>query len=192
MINVETECLAQELAGKKLSSKAHRYIAGELKRMGTTTVNVVVDKTVADALNAVVKETNIVRDAFINRLLWLLRGGKKLLDYLELPSRLTASAFEHYVPDFMPTAPLQAMLQIRDDPLYYLRLASEERHGTGLYLLELPYQLHGFACWLDDIFVPGTATYIDADQLLADLATMEADAFNGFTPIAASTNGVQS
>jgi hypothetical protein len=62
-------------------------------------------------------------DAFINRLLWLLRGGKKLLDYLELPSFLTSSAFEHYVPDFMPAAPLQAMLQIRDDPLHYLRLA---------------------------------------------------------------------
>lgn len=180
MIRIETPRLLQDLAGKRLSSKAKRYVAGELKRLGTTPVNVVVDQEVADALNAVVKETNIVRDAFVNRLLWLLRASDALLMYFNLPRFITYSEFERFIPEAMPTAPLSAMRAVQADPLHYLRVGCEERHDTGLYLLDLPNKFTGFACWLDDALVPGTDAYIDADKLLEELSAMEADAFQEF------------
>ena len=182
VLAVETQYLAEELAGKRLSPKAKRFIAGELKRLGTTTVNIVVDQEVADELNAAVEQTNIVRDAFINRLLWLLRGGESLLEYLDLPKFINGSEFERFVPDAMPTAPLQAMHAVQSDPLHYLRTGSEERHDCGLYALDLPRQLWGFACWLDDFVVPGTATYLNPNKLLEELMSMESEAFENFVP----------
>ena len=180
MISVETGHLAEDLKGKRLSAKGRRYIAGELKRVGTTPVNIKVEKAVANALNEVVKETNIVRDAFINRMLWLLRGGTALLDYLDLPKFVTYSEFEEYVPDPMPTAPLEAMHSVQRDPLYYLRLGCEERHHTGLYLLPLPPKLNGLECWIDDALVAGTDSYIDADALLKEIDALDAEAFRNF------------
>jgi hypothetical protein len=192
MIATETEYLAQDLAGKRLSSRAKRHIAGELKRLGTTPVNVVVDKEVANALNAVVNETNIVRDAFINRMLWLLRGGEAMLDGLNLPKFINASEFESFTPEAMPTAPLKAMRAFQLDPLHYLRVGCEDRHDTGLYLLDLPPKLTGFACWLDDFLVPGTASYLDAATLLAEMDAMEAEAFSNFDGHSPTGDGAQS
>ena len=57
------------MEGKVLSSKAKRYIAGELKRMGTAQINIVVDKSVVEELNTIVVKSNMVRDAFFNRLI---------------------------------------------------------------------------------------------------------------------------
>lgn len=188
MLSCETECLASDLAGKRLSPLARKYIAGELKRMGTTPVNIVVDQAVADALNAVVEEANIVRDAFFNRMLWLLRGGQALLDYLELPHFITSSEYERYIPEAMPTAPIKAMQAIQSDPLHYLRVACEERHAIGLYLLDLPPAYNGFACWIDDTQVPGTQTYLDADALLAELEAMDTTAFSQFKKGPATTD----
>ena len=85
MIKEEVQHLAREMEGKRLTPSAKRHIAGELKRMGTTQVNVVVDKATADALNGIVETSNLVRDAFMNRLIMLLRSSGALLSYLELP-----------------------------------------------------------------------------------------------------------
>ena len=192
LIGIETQYLAMELDGKRLSLQAKRHIAGSLKKCGTTLVNIVVDKTVANALNAVVDETNIVRDAFINRMLWLLRGGDALLDYLELPKFITGSAFDRFIPEAMPTAPLKAIGAIQRDPLHYLRVACEERHDTGLYLLDLPPEFTGFSCWLDDMLVPGTTSYVDSNKLIEELVAMEVDAFNNFAQPNPAENGDQS
>lgn len=196
MIKIETKHLANDLAGKKLSSKAKHYIAGELKRLGTTPVNIVVDKPVANALNKIVDETNIVRDAFINRMLWLLRGPEALLNYLDLPQFTTGSEFDRSVPEAVPTAPLAAMRAVQIDPLHYLRIGCEDRHNTGLYLLELPPGFTGFACWLDDSVIPGTSSYEDqqrvAERLLKELDAMEAKEFRNFNPGNRAKNGARS
>lgn len=180
MIREETQHLAHDLEGKRLTTKAKRHIAGELKRMGTVSVNVVVDKSTADALNDIVEKTNIVRDAFINRLIMLLRSSKQFLDYLELPQSVTVSAFDSSV-DPMPTSPMRAIEAVHSDPLFYLRVAAEERHETGLYLIDLPQKFVGFACYLDEARVPGTEAYAqaqrDAKTMLDELINLEADAF---------------
>jgi hypothetical protein len=132
MIEREVGNLARDMEGKWLTPNAKRYIAGELKRMGTTTVNVVVDKTTVDKLNAVVKASNMVRDAFMNRLVMLLRSSGRMLNYLELPHFINGSEFDACV-EPMPTSPMQAIESVHADPLYYLRVACDERHK--IYLL---------------------------------------------------------
>ncbi len=158
MIMIETPHLARELNGRRISVKARRYISGELKRMGTRTVNIVVDKDVADALNAVVDASNIVRDAFINRLVMFLRSSDAVLTFFDLPKVINGSEFDDWY-ESMPTSPIKAIEAVFDDPLHYLRLASEERFDMGLYLLDLPERFAGFTCYLNDTFVPGTAEY---------------------------------
>lgn len=180
MIQEEVQHLANDMKGKRLTSNAKRYIAGELKRLGTWPVNVVVNKSTADALNAVVDTTNMVRDAFINRLIMFLRSSGPLLSYLDLPEFITGSEFDSYV-EPMPTSPIKAIEAVHSDPLFYLRVACEERHKTGLYLIDLPSKFAGFACYLDDSQVPGTEAYAqsqrDTQAMLDELMKLEADAF---------------
>ncbi len=179
-IRLEIASLAEELKGKRQSTKARRHVAGCLKRMGTRTLNVVVDKDVAAALNQVIDSTNTVRDAFMNRLVMFLRSSTKLLEYLELPSMVVRSNFQSSYEE-MPTSPLKAMDSVFSDPFYYLRLAAEERFETGLYLLPLPDQYTGFTCYLPDHQVPGTpenkAFKAEIEQSLAELTLFEGEAF---------------
>ena len=167
MIQCETPYLAEELRGKRLSPPARKYIAGSLKRLGTTPVNLVVDQETADAINKVVKETNIVRDAFINRLILFLRSSKYLMTYLELPEFIAYSDFKTFV-EPMPTSPIKAIEDIHRDPFYYLRTAIQERHETGLYLVRLPPKLVGFECFLEDEYVPGTPSYEEEQRKIED------------------------
>jgi hypothetical protein len=186
MIKVETPHLKRELEGRRLSAQARRYIAGSLKRLGTKSVNVVVDTETATALKDVVQATNIVRDAFVNRLLMFLRSSDALLKRYRLPQQINWEEFKIWYED-MPTSPLKAMEAVFSDPLYYLRLAVRERHGTGLYLLTLPETFVGFSCYLDDASVPGTQEYTDLDAILRlELDRVERDAFatNSATPAA--------
>lgn len=180
MIQEEVQHLASDMEGKRLTPAAKRYIAGELKRLGTTQINVVVDKATADALNAVVESSNMVRDAFMNRLIMLLRSSGLLLGYLELPEFITGSNFDSYV-EPMPTSPMKAMEAVHADPLFYLRVACEERFKTGLYLLDLPPKLAGFTCYMEESSVPGTIAYEEmqrkAQALLDQLMDFESDAF---------------
>ncbi len=179
MIKGEVQHLAADLGDKKLSAKAKRYIAGELKRLGTTTVNIVVEKSTAEALNAVVDKTNMVRDAFLNRLIMFLRSSREILRYLDLPENVGLFAFQSSV-EPMPTSPMRAIEAVHSDPFYYLRVACEERFDTGLYLLQL-HKLPGFACYLDDSQVPGTAAFAreqrDQQALLDELTRFEMDVF---------------
>lgn len=182
VIQEEIKHLARDMQGKKLSSKANRYISCELKRLGTHPVNIVVDQSTADALNAVVKETNIVRDAFFNRLILLLRSSTALLTYLDLPVFINGSEFETIHVEPMPTSPLQAMAAVRNDPLYYLREGAEERLKLGLYLIDLPPKFVAFTCYLEDKEIPGTEAYaqsqMEAQKSLDEVfGKFEADAF---------------
>lgn len=180
MIKRETPNLAKELDGRRLSSSARRYISGSLKRMGTRTVNVVVDKETADALNAVVDASNIVRDAFINRLIMFLRSADTVLDYFGMPKFIVPSDFDDWY-EPMPTSPIKAMEAVFMDPLYYLRIAAEERFDRGLYLLDMPEKFVGLSCYLDDSSVPGTKEYEEfmelGELMLKALDNSENDAF---------------
>ena len=180
MLLGEIPNLERDLKGKRLSAQAKRHIASALKRLGTKQVNVSIDHATAKALNAVVTKTNIVRDAFVNRLIMFLRSSDVVLKYLELPQFVNSSSFEGHV-EPMPTSPLKAIEAVHSDPLYYLRVAAEERFGSGLYLIDLPVSYTGLACFLEDSQIIGTKEWERAQKethrLIQELEALEAEAF---------------
>lgn len=176
ILKKEIDHLATDMAGKKLSAKARKYISGELKRLGTVPVNIVVEKRTAERLDKVVRASNLVRDAFFNRLILFLRSSDHLLEFLDLPVHITDTAFKSLVQP-MPTGPLQTIREVFDDPLFYLRVASKERHKTGLYLISLPFKLNGLACYLDDSMVPGTDAYAEMQEAFKELTSFELEVF---------------
>lgn len=168
ILKVEVKHLGEELQGLVLSSKARRYISGELKRLDTTTINVVVDKTVATKLNSVVKQSNLVRDAFANRLFMFLLSSDRLLEWLEIPLDVSGvDSKSEYINGEIPTSPLKAVEYIFSDPFFYLRLAAKERLDSGLYLLELPDNFVGLTCYMEDKHIPGTVEYEKYQEHLA-------------------------
>ena len=160
MIAGEIQHLREDLAGKKLSPVANRFIAGKLKGMGKKgdpelkQVSIAVRPATANALRVATTKHNLVRDAFLNRLITLLRSSDKLLDSLDLPKVVGNDWRDGSAP--MPTSPLKAIEATEWDPLYYLRNACHQRHGCGLYALDFPESVIGFSCFLDDDRIPGT------------------------------------
>lgn len=172
IIGNEVPHLRRELTGKRCSPMAHQYISRSLMRLETKPVNITVEKSVAHALNEVVKEANVVRDAFANYLLLALRSTDLFLKHFELPTNYSGSHFDSVL-EPTPVSPLKAIAHAMFDPFYYLRTAVEERYETGLYGLELPKDFHAFCCYLPDEAVPGTEANKQqiefGEQLLASL-----------------------
>jgi len=125
-----------DLAGKRMSPEAHRYVAGCLKQMGggdageLWPVSISLQHATAHELRRVTMEHNLVRDALINRMVMLLRAADKLLNNLDLPLRVDAVRLGGA--EDMATSPLKAIEEVQYDPFYYLRTACEQRHGCGL------------------------------------------------------------
>lgn len=180
----EVPYLRKELEGKKLSQAAKLHVSRSLKRLGPEPMNILIDKAVATALNEVVEETNIVRDAFMNFLLMFLRATPTMLKHFDLPTHYTGSAFNSHL-DPTRVGPLQAISDAMVDPFYYLRVAVQERHGVGLYSLPLPENLHAFSVYIPDEDVPGTEEHNQmvkrGQELLASFERLEAEAFPGGT-----------
>ena len=166
MIKSELQYLDEDLINLRQSDKARQYVAGELKKLGTHTINIVVDKEVADSLNSIVKHANMVRDAFVNRLIMMLRSTKAL-KFFGLPSKITDLCFNG-IDDPLPTTPLEAIEVVLKDPLYYLRQASIDRNKCGLYRLPLPKKFVGFSCYLEDEHVPNTEEHRKMQKAYAE------------------------
>jgi len=165
MILSELRYLEQDLSGKVNSEAARRYIAGSLKRMGPKDkelepVSVKVAMSTAATLRRVVEQHNLCRDAFVNFLFACLRGEDGFLKYLGFSTRVGKIGWQSGVED-MPTSPLKAIEVSLSDPLYYMRSECQDLYSCGLYALELPPQMHGFACHLPDHLVPGTAEHAE-------------------------------
>ncbi|MFM0165891.1 hypothetical protein PQR39_36345 [Paraburkholderia sediminicola] len=178
VIATEIPHLREDLAGRRLSKAAHQYISRRLGKTRATDnrddnprwpVSIAVSRATADALEAVVKEHNLVRDAFIHRLIVLLRSTDKTLEAFDLPTRIESQRRDGT--EDMPTGPLRAIEEAQMDPFYYLRAACNEKHDCGLYALPLPSKYDFMACYLPDEDVPGTPEH-DAKQKLSDQLMM--------------------
>ena len=150
--------LDEDLEGKVNSESARRYIAGSLKKTGPKElepVSIKVAMTTAAKLRKATKQHNLCRDAFINFLFACIRGEDGFLEYLGFSTRVGRVRRRISVED-MPTSPMKAIEESLTDPLYYIRSECDEQYGCGLYALELPEMMHGFACYLPDHLIPGT------------------------------------
>lgn len=121
VISVELDNLKKGLEGRKNSVHAKKHIASNLRDLGTKTINVVVDKQVAKDLNSIVKEHNLVRDAFINRLLLLLSFPDDIISYM-FDVRLTqAVEGADMDPPPLPRTFIDALEFIQSSPNRYIQ-----------------------------------------------------------------------
>lgn len=184
LIRCETPRLAKAMAGKQLSGTANRWISTQLNRLRPVTVNIGIEKEVVAALKEVVVESNMVRDAFINRILAFVRSSDALLDHFGLPHREDGKVGKNYGKDILkPVSPMSSLVEVFADPLWYLHVAIQEICEDDLYLLPFPSPLMGgFACWMDDADVPGTQkhrrTQRELAEIFKDIAEFELDAFS--------------
>lgn len=93
----------------------------------------------------------------------LLRSSDAFLTNMDLPRVLTGSNFDSA--EYMPCSPLKTIEAVMADPLYYLRIASKERYGKGLYECELPPNLIGFSCYLEDELIPRTIAHKEQQEI---------------------------
>lgn len=154
MVNVELKKLREDLGGLKLSTRAKRYISGELKRNDCTSVNIEMRPETARALRDATAEHNLVRDAFMCRLILFLRSTKAFQKMLEIPRYAEERGLEG-----MPSSPLLAIEAVFDDPLFYVRHRLLSECGEGVYLVGLPPYLDWAACYLPDERVPTTGAF---------------------------------
>jgi hypothetical protein len=155
MIASELPHLRADLQGVRLTLLAKRYIAGKMKKTGPVSVNIEVRSETAEALRQATKAHNLVRDAFMSRLLIFLRSNDSLLKRLGVPLTVNGGGTLGSLPE-MPASPLKAMEEVRDDPLFYVRSHVESTHGVGIYRLRLDSQLDWAACYLPDEEIEGT------------------------------------
>ncbi|MFH1987421.1 MAG: hypothetical protein ABIK25_07330 [Pseudomonadota bacterium] len=153
MIRREAPHLAADLKDKVLSTKAKRYIANELARRRPITVSIEVQKETADLINGIVDAHNIVRDAFINRLIIFLRSSEGLVKKLELPTMIDSRELGGL--ESFPVSPLRTLECVRDDPLFYIRTFLEQT-DEGIYTVSLGPKHIWTECFIDDFEVPGT------------------------------------
>ena len=146
--------LRNDLAGKQLSLAANRYISGRLKRLGLVTVTLALQPATAAALRTVVKDHGLVRDAFLNAVLFFFTADNRALRALNLPASTSDRSLNEAVP--FSAGPMRALQELFGDPFHYLRIGCDATHGTGLYAMRLPDQILGFSCYLPESEVPAT------------------------------------
>ena len=145
LIDCELPYLETDLHGKRLSTSAKRFMSRSLKRLGASQINVQLNSATAARLDEIADGTNLVRDSFINRLLYLSLGSDSLLRFFEVrPDHIGLH------PRSLPMGYLHAMHEIQADPLGDLRRLVKAKYGFGLYLAQLPVELAAFECYLDD------------------------------------------
>ncbi len=174
MVANELPHLRTELDGLKLSLRAKRHIAGAMKKQGPMSVNMEVRPETAEALREATQAHNLVRDAFVARLLVFLRSTDTFLKYLEVPRIATSRGTNAYLEE-MPASPLKAMEAVRDDPLCYVRFHVEAVHDVGIYRVPLPREMDWTACYLADEDIPGTAASRRLQKLGNELLAMLED-----------------
>lgn len=163
-IKTEIPFLEEDLKGLCLSHDARQYISAQLRKMKLVTINVVVDKDTANKLRHVMKAHNIIRDAFINRLILFLICPESLQEELELQrvlrnemERETPSGRTIYELPSVSISPLEAIKDTVSDPLHYIREFFSAQERDPIYRTMIHQNLIGFSCYLPDEDIPGTA-----------------------------------
>jgi hypothetical protein len=154
-IQAEIPEFKKEMADRRMSDKAFRYVRRSFKRdINSTRVSIELRKSTAHALDAALKATNTPRDSFINRLLLFMNCTEGLLKFLDI-------AADDSVQYGVPVSPMLAARCVLRSPLSALResLQKDPSGSDGIYITPLPRKLVGIACYLSDWEVPGTDEY---------------------------------
>ena len=175
VLKAEIPHFLSELEGRQpLSSDAHRYIAGEVKRVGPIAVSIELETTTAELVNNAMKQTNVVRDAFFNRLLLLLRSRPQLLRHMGVPISLGDLRFSDWKTVLGSISPVERLKEAVHDPLYFVRESLLENGNDGPYLHHIEIKFNdkpsAFAtCYLEPHEVPDSEEKRKWDTEIEDL-----------------------
>lgn len=189
LIKNEVEHLAKAMKDKVLLDETKTYISNQLKAIkgGLKPVSVLLDEDVIIRLDSVIKKTNIVRDAFINRVIFIFLYPsvvKKLVenDYYDgisfeeeinktgesISIAETKENLEYSLKNVTRISPIKWLELVLNDPFYILR---EELNRTNevrtllenpeedLYLFSMPEQWVGLTCYAKIEDLPGSNAY---------------------------------
>ena len=186
VVKSELERLRDDLPTPN-SSAARAYIEHHLRQLflaGYQQISLPVDPDTASRIHDVCLETNVPREAFVNRLVFLLIADSGLLgrqlfgleddDAHELREEVKADYMMNLELE-MGFAPLPMVAEILAEPFERYRLMLEAQgEKRTLHGVEFTQSaLTGFNCYLPDSSVPGTEAYElaqrDARRILESL-----------------------
>ena len=185
----EAWALKKELPGPN-SKESRNYLQRQLEDLDRVPVNFSLSPASVAAVNDACKELNIIRDCFINRVLFLLAADIRTCEvvagfdfHADLPEILGDHERDYiYAP--LWGGGLYAVSEIvNSDPFRGLRNVIEHYRQQGderasplhacLILPGLfsrtPQELLALNCYLPDQYVPGTPAAKDSGELLVDL-----------------------
>lgn len=120
--------LELELKGTRLSDSFKRVTSSKLAVKDLIMVNVVLQEHVVDELNRVVEQHNLVRDAFINRVILFLLCTDGFMRLMNIPSYVEGDVLNKYS-NAIPVTPFDLLEITLSDPLFFIH----EYLQTGLY-----------------------------------------------------------
>jgi len=172
------------------SADARRFLESRLQELDRRSVNFSLSSTTVEAVNHACEELNVVRDCFINRVLFLLLADIATCEII------TGLEFRECLPDILGeydrdylyaplwSGSLAAISEIvREDPFWALRNMIDyfRQHGdeqtTPLHACVIvpemfskrPPGVIALNCYLPDEYVPGSAAQKHAEKELEDL-----------------------
>lgn len=188
LISTQLADLGKALDGRKLSTKARKYIFDNLKRAGTKTVNIVVEQELADRLNTLVEKHNLMRDAVLNRIIFFAIASHSFYRRAAVPTTIEGVTNESAYLLTLSTSPLDAVQELLSDPLFYVKEAFEIAHGDNIFTYDFSHmEFDGinplcFSCFIEESSVPTTKAFKELqshiDALMKELFPTTAEAEN--------------
>lgn len=176
LISQELNVLLEE-AKNGNSIEASAYIQSMLKQMELTTVSMSLDLSLIERLNEICSSKNIIRDAFINRLILYAVATPQLIDCIFFEdaswrNRVLRESYhfideiEIFEPIYVPRQPFEnlrtALLSENLDQNFYTRVFREGFPSQKT-------NLSGFNCFMSDAEVPDSKTYVEFKTLLESI-----------------------
>lgn len=191
VVQGELDALAAE-DGPANSPEAKRCIEEHFTQLLRKPVGITLATDTIARLDQICNDKNVVRDAFINRILFCLVADRRMLEVLFPIEEYRDQVF----PDWEAPGhgslwrPIETMIELTDEPFAFIReclaRAREDLDDSTMtfYQTHIPDRLFGdkvqgtlgLNVLLADIYVPGHPANVDLlDDLLPDLAVPKRD-----------------
>lgn len=152
----EIDLLEEEIVNSN-SEQARDYLLSQLKAMQTKSISITLDKKLIERIDTVCKKINVARDCWINRVLFFLAAEGPQLKVIGIDAPPHES---------LSTNPLDAASELIFNPFHDCRIWMDAQYGKKFYEWELPKQLVGMECYIDDQNVPSSPEYVDLLEAL--------------------------
>lgn len=177
LIKIELHYLENETQQRSNSREVKDYLQNMLKTLDLTMVSMTLDVSVIQKLNSLCATSNIIRDAFINRLILYTVADSNLIDLIffedsDWRNRILKKESFHLIDPFDVFSPMR----IQQNPFENIRLALQiegavdQSFYTRIFNGSFPSKninLTGLNCLFDDEYLPKTQSEVAV--LLQDL-----------------------